>query len=76
MLTALLNQLGDKTAGFNKLNFTPDRQDIYGKVGIMFKNFLNINFHLRALVRGRKERSRSGQQVSYLQDQLQFSKQL
>lgn len=38
--------------GFNKLNFTLDRQDLYGNVCILFKTFMSINFHFRALVGG------------------------
>lgn len=71
VLPALLSQLEKKTAAFNKLNFTPDRQDACGKVGITFKIFMNINFNLRALVRG-EEWGRREQQVSYLQDSAQF----
>lgn len=54
VLPALLSQR-TKQLGFNKLNFTPDRQDVCGKVGIIFKIFTDINFHLRALVRGEEQ---------------------
>lgn len=50
----------EKQLGFNKLNFAPDRQGVYiWKSRELFsKFFMNIDFHLRALVgRGR---SRAG----------------